>query len=82
LQEGDLFHRIRNRAKAKEYFNENEVMDMFVQVTGPDSADESVLQAAADYSSRLHNPKDITSDKHGHKWHPCQRCQRVADHWV
>jgi len=31
-EEGDLFHRIRSRAKAKEYFSENEVMDMFVQI--------------------------------------------------
>ena len=31
-EEGDLFHRIRNRAKSKEYFSESEVMDMFVQV--------------------------------------------------
>ncbi|KAF5836952.1 kinase-like domain-containing protein [Dunaliella salina] len=30
-EEGDLFHRIRSRAKAKEYFSENEIMDMFVQ---------------------------------------------------
>lgn len=31
-EEGDLFQRIKKRAAAKEYFKEEEVMDMFVQI--------------------------------------------------
>ncbi len=33
-EEGDLFTRIRQRQQANQFFNENEVMDMFVQVGG------------------------------------------------
>lgn len=31
-EEGDLFNKIRNKANQKQYFTENEIMDMFVQV--------------------------------------------------
>jgi len=47
FQEGDLFHRIRDRAKAKQYFSESEVMDMFVQVTCPNG----FLQGAAELNA-------------------------------
>jgi hypothetical protein len=81
-EEGDLFTRIRKKAAAKEYFTEEEVMNMFVQVSPACSG----VQHAEQQAATLHANHMLESEGHAcAKWsstmtpvhYPAARCCRL-----